>query len=74
MSSNARSDRSGAGREGSDRGTSQLAESGRREDAEQQRGHVARGKTESHRDPAQTAREASTRSRDVSREVSKGQS
>ena len=63
-----------AGRDGSDRGTSQYSESSRREDAEQQRGHIARGKTESQEESAQTAHEASTKSQRVGREVSKGQS
>lgn len=63
-----------AGRKESDRGTSQFSESSRREDADQQRGHIARGKNESQAESAQTAREASTKSQRVAREVSKGQS
>jgi hypothetical protein len=61
------SDANPGGRKGSDRGTSQLAESSRREDAEQQRGQMVRGKTESEQDTAQVAREASTRSQDTKR-------
>jgi hypothetical protein len=63
-----------SGRKGSDRGTSQFSESSRREDAERQKGQVARGKTESQGETAQTAHEASTRSRRTEHEVSKGQS
>ena len=63
-----------AGRKESDRGTSKYSESSRREDAEQQQGHIARGKTESQADSAQTAHEASTKSQRVGKEVSKGQS
>ena len=63
-----------AGRKGSERGTSQYSESSRRKDAEEQRGDIARGKTESQKDSAQTAHEASTNSQRVAKEVSKGQS
>lgn len=63
MPSNARSNESGAGRSGSDRGTSQFSESSRREEAERNRGEVARGLTDTQHETGQEAHESSTDSR-----------
>ena len=61
--SHAGSDESGAGRAGSDRGTSQHAESGRREDAEENVGKKARGRLDAERETARDAHESTGRSR-----------
>lgn len=63
MPSHARSDESGAGRSGSDRGASQFSESSRREEAEHNQGKVARGMTEAQQETAHDEHESSTKSR-----------
>lgn len=61
--SHANSDDSGAGRSGSDRGTSQYAESSRRETAEDSVGKKARGRLDSEQEIARDEHESTGRSR-----------
>ncbi|HEX2095328.1 MAG TPA: hypothetical protein VHG28_23230 [Longimicrobiaceae bacterium] len=60
-----RGQQEGAGRSGTERGTSQFSESSSRKEAEQNTGEAARGLTDTQHETRRNARESAGRSRDT---------